>query len=258
MRAKYSIITLLVTPDNSCSSPQFFYFSEVKLRLLLIILLLSGSAFGQENTDTLSFEGFGKKKKFQGFKESKTIPMKQNVVKTGIVDWFAAGPFLFNAEFRVMYERMLAAQHSVLVAGGVNYTSPFVLLLGALNDTMKFNYRISGGRAQLAYRFYPIKKLHAPKGLYVGPHFSYNYMRITEKGTGDFYTVNHFFVCAVAGFQIVKKNGFSIDFSTGIGYQKLWGTYSSANSRFVQPISFGKTDAIPVKFMAQINIGYAF
>lgn len=235
---------------------------------LLFTLLAFNCWSQQRSTDSTGFQGFGRKKeKFEGFKEAKVMPMKQNVVKTGIFDWFASGPFLINGEFRVSYERMLAAQHSVLVAGGVNYTSPLILILGAVNDTFKFRYNVSGGRAQFAYRFYPIKKMHAPKGLYVGPHFSYNYIRATSKSSGDFYSFNHFFVCAVAGFQLVKKNGFSIDFTLGAGYQKLWGTYNSANSKYVQPVRFtsgsNNNSGVPtlpafLKLMGQINIGYAF
>lgn len=196
--------------------------------------------------------------KKESFKEKKKIPNFQNVLKTGVSSWLI-GNMGINGEFRLVYERMLANQHSIIVGASYNYKSPIFALLDAMSDSISIPVNINGYRVQGAYRFYPIKKLKAPNGLYVGPHFSYQSLFLTDKHSKDYIELSNFFAVAASGYQIVTKKRVSIDFNVGIGYQKTWYKEVLYNGNQPQTIKYpNNLNKIPVKIMTQINIGYAF
>ncbi len=246
-----------------------------KLLTIAVLVFLSLGLYAQEQ-DTMGFKGFGegrtKRTKttqeqdtagFKGFKVTK-IPFQMNVIKASPISWLI-GPALFNGELRILYERMVAYNQSLLVGLSYNYPSPLILAMasasanssGGSSSNLK-EFSVNGARFQLAYRYYFFKKLKAPMGFYVGPHLSYNYIDIRQKNfTANQATYNNFFACAAFGFQVRIKKHVYIDVTNGIGYKKNWGSYFNQVS---QPSSNSAIDItkLPVKLMLQLAIGYGF
>lgn len=234
------------------------------LLLVIIMVCMAVGAFAQ-NTDTTGFIGF---------KNPGKILDRVNVIKTSPVP-FIVGQIPYCGEFRLTYERVLAEHHSITVGGSLNYPGALMLVLQATDTTGQFkakDYSIIGGRFTLGYRYYPFtKRRQAPKGFFVGPYASYNVAVIKLKGgNGSSEGINFFNVCAILGYQIVKKNGFSFEFFGGIGYKNNFVKEYNAHYGTTTTSSFPSFIAVPsptggvlkgvdhLKFALQINMGYAF
>jgi len=238
-----------------------------------IFFFITSEIFSQEQ-DSNGFKGFGGGKSakteqqdttgFKGFKVNK-IPFQMNVIKASPVSWLV-GPAIFNGELRILYERMVAYNQSLLVGISYNYPSPLLLAMasaanssgGGSTSNLK-EFSVNGARFQLAYRYYLFKKLKAPMGFYVGPHLSYNYIDIRQKNlSSNQYTYNNFFACAAFGFQVRIKKHVYIDITNGIGYKKNWGTYFNQVSTTSSSNSVLDLNKLPIKLMVQLAIGYGF
>ncbi len=198
---------------------------------------------------------------FEGFKEPKKLPYKLNVVKASPMPFFI-GQIPYCGEIRITYERMLASHHSLLLGGSYNYPNVILLVMSAVSDTAQSfkDFSLRGGRVMFGYRFYPIKRQSAPKGLFFGPYVSYNFVKIKQrKGNGSYDLINYLNADMVVGYQFEMGHSVFMEFMGGIGYRNNWGVYYDArlnrSERYdIYDIKFLKN----VKFLLQVNFGYGF
>jgi hypothetical protein len=169
------------------------------------------------------------------------------------------GQIPLSGELRVMYEMATAPRQSSFIGASLNYTGVFLSLANVVDTTLtNQKYRFFGGRVQVAYRFYLLKKKEAPNGLYVAPHFSFNYAKFELKNAFDwqkFYYING---SILFGYQLIAGH-FAFDVCTGLGYRNNFSDYynGSRTRRYQLP-----EDAHPfiqhLKPTLNLSLGYAF
>lgn len=224
------------------------------LLVLLLSLFCTALKAQEEETDST---GTG----FEGFKDEKELLERQNVIKASPIPFFV-GQIPICGEIRITYERVIAPQHSLLVGASYNYPNIFLLVMSAVADTgVGFkDYSFRGGRGIIGYRFYPLRGKTAPEGFYVGPYFSYNFVKVKEKGgNDDYYTINYANASIVAGYQIHMSKGVHMDFMGGLGYRyNFIVEYDSRLRRTTRYEMEGMPFIKNAKLVLQINLGYAF
>lgn len=217
---------------------------------------------------------------FVAFKAPPKAPSKMGILKVGIIP-ILIGQIPETGELRLNYEQVLAPKHSLLV--GVSYDFPNFLVAavsssgaghgggggggggyrgghgyGGGGNIFGANYTYEGARGMLGYRYYPLKGNEAPTGFYVGPYISYNFANAREKSGGDNQEqVNYFDACAVVGYQLIKKNHFTFDFTGGLGYKDNFITNANPNMH-IETNLFNSPAMQHIKLMLQLNFGYAF
>jgi hypothetical protein len=199
---------------------------------------------------------------FEGFKSTGRIPYKQNVIKFSPVPMFV-GQIPYCGEIRLTYERMIAYNHSLLLGASYNYPNIILLMMSAVADPpgQGFKrYSLRGGRVIFGYRYYPLKSKDAPEGLYFGPYFSYNFVKIKErKGDGSYEMLNYANASMVAGYQIEMRDGWFCDFMAGLGYRRNFvRSYDAQTNRVSTNEMEGITVIRNIKLTLQINFCYGF
>lgn len=224
----------------------------MKKYLLIVILFMALKAAAQQ--EYMIDTSFSVKK--SSFREKTKLPTsKVNTFKISPVDIFISN-FLMNAELRLLYERMLFKQHSILIGGSYEYNS---VITSIYNIKAQPKVKLNGYRVQGAYRYYILKKQSGPKGLYIGPHISFQEMYIKNTGSADYAQIRNLFAVLSTGYQIVAKNGFTIDFCGGLGYNRTWYIETQYSNNQPTTVNYSKNlNKIPLKIMAQINLGYSF
>ncbi|MCW5908887.1 MAG: DUF3575 domain-containing protein [Chitinophagales bacterium] len=225
----------------------------LRIGLLFFWLIAFGVLVAQEDIDSSGFEGF---------KTARKLPERQNLIKFSPVPLFV-GQIPICGEIRFTYERMIAHNHSLLLGGSYNYPNILLLMASLVTDSARTgfkSYSLRGGRVIFGYRFYPLRSKEAPEGLYVGPYFSYNMVKIKRRGGTDSYLMyNYLNVSIVTGYQLELRNGWYMDFMGGLGYRRNFSVfYDSRNDRFTKE----EMDGIPVikniKLVLQVNVCYSF
>jgi hypothetical protein len=221
--------------------------------LCLACLLFCGcNIFAQEaDVDSSDFEGF----------ETPRILYTQNIVKANIIP-FLIGQIPYCGEARITYERMLTHNQSLVIGASYNYPNIFLLMADLRSGSRSFSqFSLRGGRGMIGYRYYPIKSLTAPNGLFIGPFFSYNFVKIKEKnGNGSYQLVNYMNATFTVGYQVAFTKHFYGEIITGIGYRKnFYINYNaSTNTKSVTDYQFPIKALNHVKFLMMINLAYAF
>jgi hypothetical protein len=236
------------------------------LLFAFILFYMPAALFGQD-TDTLGFVGFNTPAKG---------PYKANVIKTSPIPMLIMGQIPWCDELRFTYERVLTNHHSIEVGASYNYPNLILMAVSSMDtgSTKLSDFSFRGARVILGYRYYPLKrpkKKEAPAGLFVGPYLSYNFVKIKEKGgNGSSESLHYFNASIIAGYQIVSKKGFAIEFFTGLGYRDNFitnydartnRTTNSALPSFISPRTPSGDRFIfidHIKFILQFNLGYAF
>ncbi len=199
------------------------------------------------------------------------IPHKYvNIVKTNpfIPLW---GTIPFTAEYRIVYEGVIAKNQTVLMSFSYLGKSPFIAVMEnqfPANGNISPSFLIKGFRLQAAHRIY-LAKLnenmgyypYAPEGFYIGPHISYATANFGEKSTFayNYITFNQFNFVLMTGLQTFIDQ-FAIDVFFGLGYKK--NTVSEwRNSQIIyhDPAEImGNFYASPVKIYLGFNVGIGF
>ena len=169
------------------------------------------------------------------------------------------GQIPLTGELRVMYEMATAPRQSSFIGASLNYTGVFLSLANVVDTTLtNQKYRFFGGRAQVAYRFYLLKKKEAPNGLYVAPHFSFNYAKFELKNGFDwqkFYYING---SIQFGYQLIAGH-FAFDVCTGLGYRNNFSDYyNGARVRRYQLPEDMHPFLQHFKPTLNVSLGYAF
>ncbi|MEX0811379.1 MAG: hypothetical protein WD048_04115 [Chitinophagales bacterium] len=169
------------------------------------------------------------------------------------------GQIPLTGELRLMYEMATAPRQSSFIGVSLNYSGVFLSLVNILDTTLtNQKYQFFGGRVQVAYRFYLLKKKEAPNGLYVAPHFSFNYAKFKLKNGvqyQNFYYINGNFLF---GYQLVAGH-FAFDVCTGLGYRNNFTDYfNGARTRRTQLPEDRPAFFQHLKPTLNISLGYAF
>lgn len=226
------------------------------LFLMLILLLIINVGYAQE-TDSI----FVQPKKLKTFKESYRSAKQNNVIKFSPVAPFV-GQIPVAGELRVVYERFVTHNNSITIGGSLNYISIPYKIMEAIVDTSGIRLQLWGGRGQIGYRYYVLKSIDAPQGLWIGPIASYNYARISNKNGNKSYTDYHYINAGfLVGYQVYIKSNWYFEGFTGLGYRNNFGIFkdgiSGRTERYdlaLAPVAFLKH----IKYYLAVHFGYAF
>lgn len=230
--------------------------------IVALFFLLPVSLFSQ------NLPNLEKKEEFEGFKERK-LPFKQNIIKSNLIP-VLVGQIPLCGELRFTYERMLTHNQSITLGASYNFPNLLLFVMPAItnpnNRTLK-DYSMRGGRLTLGYRFYPLKRRHAPNGLFFGPYGSFNFVKIKErKGNGDYLMYCYSNVSLILGYQFHLRKGVFMEFFGGLGYRKNFAveydSYYKTNTKYdidnkIKPPLVGSWFNY-VKLSLQMNIGFGW
>jgi hypothetical protein len=190
--------------------------SKYVLSLLIIFLLGSGTAFAQGPETEYSWK-----------------TAKKNVVR---YNFSSALLFGFDKTFILGYERLLKPNRSISINAG---TTALPKLTDLVFDSLQFknDSKNSGFNFSIDYRFYlnKLNKYNAPRGVYVGPYYSFNQWRrendisfttsnSTQKLAKSELDFNLNMIGAELGYQFVFWNKVSLDLvliGPGIGFYNI-------------------------------------
>jgi len=147
-----------------------------------------------------------------------TIRSFKNTVRVNLTN-----PMLFGGRFNVLgYERVIKKNQSFSVNIG-RFSLPKFIKVNTDSLTLHSGYKDKGFTISTDYRFYlkNENKYGAPRGVYLGPYYSYNYFE--RENTWSINTVNMYgelktnlrlnanLVGAQLGYQFVIKNRVTFD-----------------------------------------------
>jgi hypothetical protein len=162
---------------------------SIRLYIVLFFLLQAGFCIAQQAVDS-----------------SQKTPQRKNIIRYNL-----SGGLLFGfGKYIVLgYERVLSPRQSISINGG---RASFPKLVSIVTDSfdVEKDANRSGANVSIDYRFYLAKenKYLAPRGVYIGPYYSYNHLtsetRWDYKNSGNsrFVDVNSTFNIHTVGFEL--------------------------------------------------------
>jgi hypothetical protein len=153
------------------------------------------------------------------------LAAQKDSIRKNTIRFNITNPFLLSDKSLIFgYERIVKKNQSFSINLG---RASFPKLVSVANDSIKQNAGITskekGFNLSVDYRWYlgSVNKYGAPRGVYIGPFYSYNYFNRTNNWTlntsnyqGDVQTdltFNFQTVGAELGYQFVFKNRISLD-----------------------------------------------
>lgn len=233
--------------------------------ILASILMASVNAFAQDTIPDYfpPKEGLGDNShSYTGKSEDKQRYFKM-VHKTNPFTLLVGNTF-YNSELRYMNETVLYKNFTLVLSA--SYLFKGILLRSIENlDSNKLNgypkLALNGFRFQTALRFYPISRIRAPRGLWLGPHFSYLHYVLKPKSSSlpDAIEVTHWNVNLLLGYQFIAGR-VCFDLYAGIGFKKNNWYYvdSSGKQRMEELYQFYPFYGMPLKLNFGANFGLAF
>jgi hypothetical protein len=170
----------------------------------------------------------------------------------------------YNSELRYMNETVVYKQLSLVLSGSYLFKGPMVSLIeradsNKLNGVPKLS--LNGFRFQLALRFYPVSRVKAPKGFWLGPHFSILNFKIKPQNSSlsDAIDVTHWNINMLVGYQFIAGR-VCFDLYAGIGYKRNDWYYvdSSGKTRMNEVYLAYPYYSFPIKLNFGANFGLAF
>ena len=171
------------------------------------------------------------------------------------------GPFWvtivpITGEYKVLFETKVSSKSSFQL--GLGYIGPSVLInlddLAAEGEEVA-GIKTSGIRVQGMYKIFLSRDLSAPKGFYLGPHFSFAKATIKNKEVpDDNIGAQKINVNGVIGYQLITAGGFCLDIYTGMGFVSKKWTISDAGTFDTELFSDKASVSIPFA----VSFGYAF
>jgi hypothetical protein len=136
--------------------------------VIAIFILTGTSVLGQEKTDTVSVLKVN----------NNTFPIPDKLNRKNSISINITNPLLLSIKFQsISYERILKNNQSFSLALGIFSLPKFG---EDLADSLGMNtdYKDKGFHFGIDYRFYLKKenKYAAPRGIYIGPYYTYNYL----------------------------------------------------------------------------------
>jgi hypothetical protein len=206
-------------------------FSRTSTWLVIITLLITNSIYGQEESDSA-------KKKLK------------NTIRINITN-----PMLFGDKYNVIgYERVIS-KHQTFSFNIGRFALPKWKNFDTDSLALKDNYTDKGFTFAADYRFYLRKenRYGAPRGVYIGPYYSFNMFERTNSWTlntadfsGDLQTrirLNANLIGAQLGYQFIIKNRITLDmimFGPGTWFYSVKTTTTTSLSEEDQALLFEK------------------
>ncbi len=229
------------------------YISDVMKRCFKVVMLLSliiamqrGAHAQYEDEEAV---------RLPAFEEEKVKRPKANIIKIAPTALFI-GQIPAAAEARVIYELLVAPQQSYYAGVSLNFQNFLTMAIwDSTNKTNGTNWDPKlGGRVQGGYKFYPIKALKAPNGLFVGPHVSYNFLNAEEDNFPDSRArIVYLNASALVGYQLILGGSFVMELVTGVGYRRNYAVYYTRNQKTGTDIWYNG-----FKITVNFNIGVYF
>jgi hypothetical protein len=204
------------------------------------------------------------RKNVSGLKEHKPERLFRTVHKTNPFCLLVGGT-PYNSELRYMNETVLAPQLSLVLSASYLFKGPVLRSIERL-DTIYRNsngtvFSLNGFRVQAGLRFYPIRRIRAPRGFWFGPHFSYLDYKIKAKNSNssNYIGVTHFNINLLLGYQFIAGR-VCFDLYAGLGYKNnIWIT-SDASGKHTMKEIYERYPfyAMPLKLNFGANFGVAF
>jgi hypothetical protein len=206
------------------------YFSKIGYLFIIIICLYFNPLYGQEKSDSA-----------KNFK---------NTIRFNITN-----PMLFGDKYRVLgYERVVGKHQTFSVNIG-QFALPKWKNFDTDSLALKDNYSDKGFTLAADYRFYLRKenRYGAPRGVYIGPYYSFNIFERTNSWTmntaefsGDLQTkirLNANLIGAQLGYQFIIKNRITLDmimFGPGTWFYSVKTTTTTSLSAEDEALLFEK------------------
>jgi hypothetical protein len=206
------------------------YLSKIHYLVIIIICLYINPLYGQEKSDSV-----------KNFK---------NTIRVNITN-----PMLFGDKYRVIgYERVVSKHQTFSVNIG-RFALPKWKNFDTDSLALKDNYSDKGFTIAADYRFYLRKenRYGAPRGVYIGPYYSFNMFERTNSWTlntadfsGDLQTrirLNANLIGAQLGYQFIIKNRITLDmimFGPGTWFYSVKTTTTTSLSAEDQALLFEK------------------
>lgn len=168
--------------------------------------------------------------------------------------YFAPLSLLFG-NVSVEYERPLSQGVSFFVAPAVSL--PFGITAAALNAVGALSgvtYSYFGAGVTTGARFYLTQD--APRGFFVGPELTANFLSLSASGSGASATASGvgFAAIGVLGYALINEGGFA--FSGGIGGGVGGGGVSASASSGGETAS--TTASVPIGFAPSLRLHFGF
>jgi hypothetical protein len=201
---------------------------------LLAVFLFLSPAFGQEKSDSVKY--------------------LKNTIRINITN-----PMLFGDKYNVIgYERVISKHQTFSINMG-RFSLPKWKNIDTDSLALKDNYTDKGFTVAADYRFYLRKenKYFAPRGVYIGPYYSFNmfertnsWTMNTQDFTGELQTnirLNANLIGAQLGYQFIIKNRIAIDmivFGPGTWFYSVKTTTTSTLSAEDEALLFEKINGL--------------
>ncbi len=233
---------------------------------LLLFFLLYGIGLQAQDTIPDYFpqqEGIDANSHIQSYDLGKEVRQFRMVHKTNPFT-LLVGNTPFNSELRYMNETVLYKQLTLMLSGSYLFKGVMLRMIENV-DSNKLNgspkLALNGFRFQVGLRYYPIARIRAPRGLWVGPHFSYLNYTIKPKNTAsvDAISVTHWNVNLLFGYQFIAGR-VCFDLYAGLGYKKNDWYYidASGKARMNEVYEAYGYYSMPFKLNFGANFGLAF
>ncbi len=131
------------------------------------------------------------------------------------------GQIPYAAELRVIYEVAIGPRQSIFAGASFNFQNYLTQGIWDSINNQGYNFEdVFGWRVQGGYKYFPIKSNKAPKGLFIGPHASYNTLTAHDRSfQDDMLKFVYFNVNLIGGYQIVAGR-FVFEAVSGLGYKR--------------------------------------
>ena len=189
----------------------------------------------------IAFMGLGIQRSCAQDQKDSSARTYKNVVRYNL-----SGPLLFGFDKYIIlgYERVLSPKKSISVNFGRAALPRIISLITDSFQTDREGKR-KGYNVSLDYRFYLSKenKFEAPRGLYIGPYYSYNHfenekqwMRNNSRGSNEITTTTNFNIHTFGfelGYQLMLWKRLSLDMvmiGPGLGFYKYEASFTGSTS----------------------------
>ena len=217
-----------------------------KLTILLVIsvliLLSGGRTYAQDATS-------GKDYRF-------TVKTNPLTVLGG--PFYAMWIVPLTNEYKVSFEAQTMSKQSIQIGLGYLGTSPLIRTFLDMAETDNDTTVNSGGfHGQLWYKFF-LTGDDAPAGFYLGPHFSYAWVKMKNSADESQYvSASKLNIHGVLGYQVITKGGFALDIYTGLGVKnKSYETPEGDMEDWLDDLNLTNRFTVSVPF--GFTFGYAF
>ncbi|GIV33763.1 MAG: hypothetical protein KatS3mg031_1298 [Chitinophagales bacterium] len=198
-------------------------FGKINATALAMILCLSVSlCVAQDYDEHIRFP----KEKLQHYDKQFRKEQRKEKERRGQVIKFAPlalimGQIPYAAELRLLYEVAIGPRQSLFAGASFNFQNFLTQAIWDSINSQGYNFQdVYGYRVQGGYKYFPVPSNIAPRGLFIGPHVSYNTLTARDRDyPDDRLRFIYFNVNFLGGYQLIAGR-FVLEAVSGIGYKR--------------------------------------